>query len=399
MSSPWYRTRNGRAIVSVYIGFVIFAAVVSTGEVEAFLVVNPVLEDALGGFPVLEAVPDLVRGLVALLDLPDEVQRVRPLFYVAGAVGVVLWGLRAIVHRGDQSVREEGTADGEGTADEETTADRGSGAGSRSAPTLLTGEPMELLFRPFAVFPLVAGAVLLSGSLAAESAGPSATAAVALALFVGLFLDRVYDRLGRIADSLRRTDRDVPTSASAGSEWWHDRRGGRVLVAVYLAAAVVVLAVTAEYSPLAGRYAASLPVPLDVYLYAFIGMLGRIFTGVLRDARVSTEKLKAWGVRIPMAMLLAGVVYLVLQLPFETFSSPYQLSGLAFLVGLYEGVGFHYVAGVGEQLLPTADEAARRGAAESEAPPSDGPSSEAESSDADTDAEQPSEAPGSTTGR
>lgn len=303
--------------MAVYIGLVLASVVASTGAVTV---------------PV-ESIP----VLAAVFDLSGELQPVPLVVYVASTVGALLWGLRAIIRRGDQSEAAP-TDDG----------DSGDSAGSR---TVFAGEPRELLFRPFAALPLAAGVYLMSGIVAGGS-GPSTTATAVLSLFVGLYLHRAYDRLGRIADSLRRgpeSDRAGPSTATSGA--WYRRPYGAALVSAYLVAAVGLVVVTTHEGLVGEAGLASLPVPGDIYLYALIGVLGRVFTELIRERDVSVTTLALRGVRIPMAMLLAGAIYIVVGLPSVT--AAYPLVGLAFVVGLYEGVGFHYIAAVGQRLLPT----------------------------------------------
>lgn len=323
-SSTWYRTREGQGVVAVYIVLVLATVVASTGAVTV---------------PV-ESIP----VLAAVFDLSGELQPVPLVVYVASTVGALLWGLRAIVRRGDQS--ETAPTDGGGSGD--SAESRSDSAESR---TVFAGEPRELLFRPFAALPLAAGVYLMSGIVAGGS-GPSTTATAVLSLFVGLYLHRAYDRLGRIADSLRRgpeSDRADPSTATSGT--WHHRPYGAVLVSVYLVGAVGLVVLTTHEGLVGDAGLASLPVPGDIYLYALLGVLGRVFTELIRERDVSVTTLALRGVRVPMAMLLAGAIYIVVGLPSVT--AAYPLVGLAFVVGLYEGVGFHYIAAVGQRLLPT----------------------------------------------
>lgn len=341
--TSWYRMRYGWVLVGTYIAVVVLGAAFSTRDA------------ATQGCVVVP----LLGTCVQLPAVPASDQTIPGWVYLFSTFGTLLWGLWAVCREGwnrVEAVRSRGpgprTADGDGEPD-------GAGKPAAGGTALFAGEPRELLLRPFAALPLAAGVYLLSGVLAGGD-GPSTTAIAVLALFVGLYLHRTYDRLGRIADSLRRDDDgaapELPSTPDSTPGYRRPR--GALLVAAYLVATAGVLVATAETSPFPWVPDALL-VPVGVYLYALLGVMGRIFTELIRDGDLPTRKLELRGLRIPIGMLLAGAVYLVLQLPFESFeSAPYPLAGLAFIVGLYEGVGFTYISSAGKRLLPTAEETA-----------------------------------------
>ncbi len=227
------------------------------------------------------------------------------------------------------------------------------------------------------MLPLAAGVYLLVDWVAAVGpASQSVTAVALLALFAGLFLTRTYERLGAIADALKPAGGDglePPWTPDGGR--WIDHPGARWVVAGYLVGALAFLAATVQQPRLTvdvAGVAVQLPlgasgvpvvealVPGVVYVYALLGALGRVFTELLHHVAVTTEKLAFLAVRVPAAMILAGGVYLALSVPFAD-DVPFQLAGVAFLVGLFEGVAFDYIAALGGALLPAADEDDERG--------------------------------------
>lgn len=132
--------------------------------------------------------------------------------------------------------------------------------------------------------------------------------------------------------------------------WYRTRRGPPVVLG-YAVVTLVVLSLSTGWL-LDGTAGASLhePIPLDVYLYGFLGGMTYAFTSLIaRFERGFTGVVKV-GLRALAALPLAAGVYLLagpLGLPTGDAA---VVAGLSFLVGLYVNLTLKALGGLADRL-------------------------------------------------
>jgi len=232
-------------------------------------------------------------------------------------------------------------------------------------------EVARLGLRLFGALCLAAGIYLASGALDdATVVGTSLPVEwlAGTAFVAGFYVERAYEALGIVADrllDLTETDGGqtetnentesteagqsrtlasfilIPTQQRLDQPRWHNDWRGMALFVVGLA--VTGLAVIETIKPGLLPFTPELDekVPVYVYLYAFLGAMGYIFTTMFAEFDKGVQSLLQKCVRIPAALLLAAGFYMFTFLFIAGGSSdgPTRLlAGLAFLVGLYVNV-------------------------------------------------------------
>lgn len=142
------------------------------------------------------------------------------------------------------------------------------------------------------------------------------------------------------------------------------RRG---LIAFYIAASVVIVAISAQvfFSTVNGVAGPLLPsnlgildaarVPPYVYVFALIGGFGYVFTALIDDEGRSVGDLLHDGVRVVAALPLAAGSYLLLgffRIDGGASAPTPVVGGIAFLTGLSVNVAHKRFASLAKRLLP-----------------------------------------------
>lgn len=142
------------------------------------------------------------------------------------------------------------------------------------------------------------------------------------------------------------------------------RRG---LVACYVAAAVAVVAISAQvfFGTVNGLVGPVFPseygvvdaarVPPYVYVFALVGGFGYVFTALIDDGGRSVEDLLHDGVRLVAALPLAAGSYLLLgflRIDGGASAPTPVVGGIAFLTGLSVNVAHKRFASLAKRLLP-----------------------------------------------
>jgi len=141
-------------------------------------------------------------------------------------------------------------------------------------------------------------------------------------------------------------------------EWW-TRKGGRALLALYLAFTLIGLGISVGFKlPLTAIRMAipgEVSVPSYVYLYGFLGALAYIFTSLLTEFEKSLRDFVVIGLRIPAALLLVAGFYLLISF-FVEEPTKSIVAGLSFLVGLYVKLALKGLGGIASRLMGKKEE-------------------------------------------
>ena len=151
-----------------------------------------------------------------------------------------------------------------------------------------------------------------------------------------------------------RRDRPGPVASSGrggdGAPAWYADHLGVVLVTVYAVLAVLgVIAVSGvtDVRGLVGGFDETyyrthpFQIPPQVLLFAYLGALTHVFTGLVADPDAERKTVLRLGSRIPVALVFASLVYVLLvslpnQIPIRAdLQWRRQLMGTAFLAGLF----------------------------------------------------------------
>jgi hypothetical protein len=229
----------------------------------------------------------------------------------------------------------------------------------------------RLGLRPFGALCLAAGIYLASGAFDDATVVGTALPVSLLAgtaFIAGFYVERAYEALGVVADRLLslteteggqtegETHNDSNESEPSWSlasfvllptqrrpeqpRWYRDRRS-QTLFMVGLAVTGLAVVVTIDPELLPFVPALNNRVPVDIYLYAFLGAMGYVFTTLFAEFNKGVPSLIQKCIRIPAALLLAAGFHMFTFL-FIAGDSPDEptrlLAGLAFLVGLYVNV-------------------------------------------------------------
>lgn len=130
--------------------------------------------------------------------------------------------------------------------------------------------------------------------------------------------------------------------------------GTLTIVGVVLAARLI----QTGFVSVPGEEPAGVVIPLYLYLYSTLGALGYVFTKLMSDLRAYDDHseladLIEMGMRIPAAWILATGFYLVMVQAgtASAAETPYLLSTVAFLVGLYVNVAIKSLGSLADRML------------------------------------------------
>lgn len=187
-----------------------------------------------------------------------------------------------------------------------------------------------------------------------------------LAFVAGFYVDEAYAVLGSLADrALKPLSEAVdepgtlpifgnPLSTGPdediGEQPWFLSLRVWLLVSVGVALTTVAVMLSIEWGgpddprppflPLPPAVFPANRVPFDVYLYAFLGSMGYVFTGLFDEYGRTFRSLLQHVLRAPVGPLLAAALFLLSTLVLGITSSRAAQfhAGVAFLVGLYTNV-------------------------------------------------------------
>lgn len=244
-------------------------------------------------------------------------------------------------------------------------------------------EVKRIALRMFAALCLAAGIFLASDLLAEATtfvATPPTQAMAGIAFVVGFYVERAYATLGQIADrilgSLRADTDDTEwpslatftilsrTASEHRSRRMHERFVTWLIILLAAIITVVVVLVSIEWGTtpdfltLLVGYVSVNRIPFDVYLYAFIGSMGYVFTSLFDEFDRSVISLVGHTLRVPVGPLLAAGLYLLgtMVVPqagtaSSTVAFPAISAGIAFLVGLYTNVAIVALDAIASRVL------------------------------------------------
>jgi len=257
-------------------------------------------------------------------------------------------------------------------------------------------EVARLGLRLFGALCLAAGVYLASGALddaVVIGTAPPVPLLAGTAFVAGFYVERAYAALGIVADRLlslsESDDRgrqsgaaegddggNEPTESGAGDDstgssqslasfvlfppqrradqplWFRDWRS-QTLFALGLAITALAVVATIDSTSIPFVPTVQKTVPVDVYLYAFLGAMGYVFTTLFAEFDKGVLSLLQKGVRVPAALLLAAGFYLFSFLFVESATTPPAglLAGLAFLIGLYVNVALVSLDGIASRVF------------------------------------------------
>jgi len=132
--------------------------------------------------------------------------------------------------------------------------------------------------------------------------------------------------------------------------WYRTRRGPPVVLGYAVVTLAVLSLSTGWLLDGAGPFALHEPVPLDVYLYGFLGGMTYAFTSLVARFERGLRGVVKVGLRALAALPLAAGVYLLagpLGLPTGDAG---LVAGLSFLVGLYVNLTLKALGGLADRL-------------------------------------------------
>lgn len=139
---------------------------------------------------------------------------------------------------------------------------------------------------------------------------------------------------------------------------WYRSTLGAVVLAVDLLLLVVLAVVStglldaAVDSTAVEGFNENAAIPGYVYVFAALGALGYVFTGLVTDFRRETADLLRMNLRIPAALPLAAGLFLLAG-QFLGDSPPTRLlAGIAFLAGLFVNLAYERIGALAKRLLP-----------------------------------------------
>ena len=147
-----------------------------------------------------------------------------------------------------------------------------------------------------------------------------------------------------------RNEGDTASAPDEGDRRWSESVLAGLLVAVGVALTTVAVLLSIEWGGPDDPYPPFFPVspavfpanrvPFDVYLYAFLGSMGYVFTSLFNGYERTLGSFSRHALRAPIGPLLAAALFLLsaLVLGITTARTAQFYAGVAFLVGLYTNV-------------------------------------------------------------
>lgn len=378
----WYENRRGDVLVT--------ALALSTGVAVAL---------SMGWAGTLVIVPPL--RVVVPVDI-----------YLYGFLGAITRAIATFVTDLEQ-VPGAGTSPEGGPAEDPTSGGDGpppgttvSSEGTRDNGALVGGvsskEVKRMSLRVFAALCLAVGLFLTSDLVVRTLEGierPAGPLMAGLAFVTGFYVDEAYVVLGSLADRAMKPLSEVVTEPSGppplgnplststdediGEHPWFRSVRGWILVGIGVALTTVAVLLSIEWGgpdvprpsflPLPPEVFPTNRVPFDIYLYAFLGSMGYVFTSLFGDYDRTLQSFLQHVLRAPIGPLLAAALFLLSALVLGITSTRVAQfhAGVAFLVGLYTNVALLTFDAIAAYLF-----GAIGGGEETrgEEPPQDGPS-------------------------
>jgi len=147
-----------------------------------------------------------------------------------------------------------------------------------------------------------------------------------------------------------RDEGDTASATDEGDRRWSESVLARLLVAVGVGLTTVAVLLSIEWGGPDAPYPPFVPVspavfpanrvPFDIYLYAFLGSMGYVFTSLFNEYERTLGSFSQHALRAPVGPLLAAALFLLsaLVLGITTARTAQFYAGVAFLVGLYTNV-------------------------------------------------------------
>lgn len=363
--TPWYENRRGTGLVLLAV--ILIAVAVSSS----------VKQGSIDAETVGAVVASIPFASVIVGWLPKPTITVPFYVYLYGIFGAVTRLLLTFVVDFNDVIRQADLDDEE------------------QYQTVSGRELIRLELGVLAAVVLAAGVYLLAGPFVDVFVGASSPAVMAgIAYVSGFYVKRTFVALGDLAARLLGRDADsggkdtrsraptepggksppersvliqavkgvpAPTDESTTSddeatdrEVWYAGWRGLLLFSVGSGVAVVAMLASLRMGPAAilcpeGVCAG---VPVDVYLYAFMGGLGYVFTTLFVRINRTTESLVQRAFRVPAGMVLAAGVYLLSSPALAAEGEATRaVAGLSFLVGLYLNVAIVRIDAAADRTL------------------------------------------------